>query len=135
MSARTGLTEGFRTGALLALGIASGAVFWAASAMFGLNLLFRRRADAAVGAQTRGAAYLLWLAWQLWREARDAAGGGRYRRPFRGRAVGRFPAGADDPTGQPQTRGACSRPSFWERCRRETPSWVYAALLIGGVCQ
>ena len=29
MSARTGLTEGFRTGVMLALGIASGAVIWA----------------------------------------------------------------------------------------------------------
>ena len=33
MSARTGLTEGFRTGVMLALGIASGAVIWAMAAM------------------------------------------------------------------------------------------------------
>ena len=35
MSARTGLTEGFRTGLMLAMGIGAGAVFWAAAAMFG----------------------------------------------------------------------------------------------------
>ena len=40
MSARTGLTEGFRTGVMLALGIASGAVVWALAAMFGLHLIF-----------------------------------------------------------------------------------------------
>jgi hypothetical protein len=40
MSARTGLTEGFRTGAMLGAGIATGAVFWALAAMFGLHLVF-----------------------------------------------------------------------------------------------
>ncbi|MFM7445097.1 MAG: LysE family translocator, partial [Tabrizicola sp.] len=40
MSARTGLTEGFRTGVMLALGIATGAVVWALAAMFGLHLIF-----------------------------------------------------------------------------------------------
>ncbi len=40
MSARTGLTEGMRTGLMLAMGIGAGAVVWASAAMFGLNLLF-----------------------------------------------------------------------------------------------
>ncbi|MGL5010751.1 MAG: LysE family transporter, partial [Paracoccaceae bacterium] len=36
MAARTGVTEGFRTGAWLAVGIGIGAVFWALAALFGL---------------------------------------------------------------------------------------------------
>ncbi|MCE8422185.1 LysE family transporter, partial [Rhodovulum sulfidophilum] len=39
MSARTGMSEGLRTGAILALGLAAGALVWASAALFGLALL------------------------------------------------------------------------------------------------
>ena len=39
MAARTGVTEGFRTGAFLAAGIGVGGVIWAAAALFGLGLI------------------------------------------------------------------------------------------------
>ncbi len=41
MAARTGLTEGMRTGVFLALGIGAGAVFWAVMALSGLAMLFK----------------------------------------------------------------------------------------------
>ena len=41
MAARTGVTEGMRTGAFLAAGIGAGAVVWASAALFGLTLLFQ----------------------------------------------------------------------------------------------
>ena len=41
MSARTGVTEGFRTGLFLAMGLGLGAVFWAVAALFGLAVLFK----------------------------------------------------------------------------------------------
>ena len=69
MSARTGLTEGFRTGALLALGIATGAVVWALAAMFGLHLIFDAAPSLLWTLKIGGAAYLLWMAWHLWRDA------------------------------------------------------------------
>ena len=70
MSARTGLTEGFRTGVMLAMGIGSGAVVWALAAMFGLNLLFAAAPSLLWALKIGGAAYLLWMAWSLWRDAR-----------------------------------------------------------------
>ena len=70
MSARTGLTEGFRTGVMLALGIASGAVIWAMAAMFGLNLVFAAAPSLLWLLKIGGAAYLLWMAWHLWRDAK-----------------------------------------------------------------
>lgn len=70
MSARTGLTEGFRTGFMLAMGIASGAVFWAMAAMFGLNLVFAAAPSLLWMLKIGGAAYLLWMAWHLWRDAK-----------------------------------------------------------------
>ena len=69
MSARTGLTEGFRTGVMLAMGIGSGAVIWALAAMFGLHLVFDAAPSLLWALKIGGAAYLLWMAWHLWRDA------------------------------------------------------------------
>ena len=70
MAARTGITEGFRTGVALAIGIALGAVTWALAAMFGLSLLFQYAPFALTTLKIIGAGYLLWLGWQLWRAAK-----------------------------------------------------------------
>jgi threonine/homoserine/homoserine lactone efflux protein len=69
MSARTGLTEGFRTGAFLAMGIGAGAVFWAISAMFGLNILFAFAPGLLTAFKIAGGGYLLWMGWKLWQQA------------------------------------------------------------------
>ncbi len=69
MSARTGLTEGFRTGVMLAMGIGSGAVIWALAAMFGLHLMFDAAPSLLWALKIGSAAYLLWMAWHLWRDA------------------------------------------------------------------
>ncbi|MBN2629535.1 MAG: LysE family translocator [Rhodobacteraceae bacterium] len=70
MSARTGLSEGFRTGALLALGIGAGAVVWASAAMFGLNLIFAAAPALLWALKLLGGLYLIWLGYHLWREAK-----------------------------------------------------------------
>ena len=69
MSARTGLTEGFRTGAMLAAGIGAGAVSWAAAAMFGLHLVFDAVPGLLVTLKLAGGAYLVWIGWKLWQSA------------------------------------------------------------------
>lgn len=69
MSARTGLTEGFRTGAVMAIGIGAGAVFWGASAMFGLNLLFAYAPGLLWALKIAGGGYLVFMGWKLWRAA------------------------------------------------------------------
>lgn len=69
MAARTGLTEGFRTGALLAAGIGLGAVFWASCAMSGLGLLFAWAPSLLVALKLAGGAYLVWVGYHLWRDA------------------------------------------------------------------
>ena len=70
MSARTGLTEGFRTGFMLATGIATGAVVWALAAVFGLTLVFEAAPSLLWALKLGGAAYLLWMAFHLWRDAK-----------------------------------------------------------------
>lgn len=69
MAARTGLTEGARTGVMLAMGIATGAMFWALAAMFGLNLIFAAAPSLLWALKIGGAGYLLWMGWNLWRNA------------------------------------------------------------------
>lgn len=69
MAARTGLTEGARTGVMLAMGIATGAMFWALAAMFGLSLVFAAAPSLLWALKVGGAAYLGWMAWHLWRDA------------------------------------------------------------------
>jgi len=59
MAARTGLTEGLRTGAFLAIGIGLGGVIWAAAALFGLNLLFQAAPALLWGLKLVGGLYLL----------------------------------------------------------------------------
>lgn len=69
MSARTGLTEGFRTGTFLAIGIGAGAVFWATCAMSGLGLLFAWAPSLLIALKLAGGAYLIWVGLTLWRDA------------------------------------------------------------------
>lgn len=69
MSARTGLTEGFRTGTFLAIGIGAGAVFWATCAMSGLGLLFAWAPSLLIALKLAGGAYLIWVGATLWRDA------------------------------------------------------------------
>ena len=69
MAARTGVTEGMRTGMFLAMGIGAGAVVWAAAAMFGLNLVFQAAPALLWGLKVIGGAYLIYMAWGMWRGA------------------------------------------------------------------
>ena len=70
MSARTGLTEGFRVGSFLAMGIGIGACFWAVCAMSGLGLVFAWAPWALTTLKIGGGGFLIWTGIRLWRHAR-----------------------------------------------------------------
>jgi threonine/homoserine/homoserine lactone efflux protein len=69
MAARVGVTEGLRTGAFLAMGIGIGAVIWATLALFGLAIIFQTAPAVLWALKIIGAAYLIYMAWKLWRTA------------------------------------------------------------------
>ncbi len=69
MAARIGLTEGWRTGVALAIGIGIGAVVWAGSALFGLALLFDYAPVLLTAMKIGGALLLIWMAIKMWRNA------------------------------------------------------------------
>lgn len=71
LAARTSLREGFARGVWLSVGIGLGACIWAAAAIFGLAVLFLAAPVVLGVLKYAGAAYLLYLAWKMWRHARD----------------------------------------------------------------
>ena len=114
MSARTGLTEGFRTGAMLALGIGAGAVVWASAAMFGMALVFALAPGLLWALKIGGAAYLLWMAWGLWRDAR-------------------VPLATDGARALPRSAGSAFRLGLFTQLANPKPAVMFGAIFLGTV--
>lgn len=114
MTARTGVTEGFRTAALLAVGIGAGAVVWAVAALFGLALLFELAPAALWAFKIAGALFLLWLAVGMWRHAAEPLGS----------------AGAD---AMPRSRGSALRLGLFTQLANPKPAVFFGAVFIGTV--
>jgi threonine/homoserine/homoserine lactone efflux protein len=128
MSARTGLTEGFRTGAMLAVGIGAGAVFWASAAMFGLNLLFEYAPGLLRAMKVIGGTYLVWIGWHLWQAAPQVLVTADARSVPRS-GFSAFRLGLVTQLANPKPAVLLSA-IFLGTVPPETPFWVYIALLI-----
>ena len=128
MAARTGLTEGARTGVMLGMGIGTGAVIWALAAMFGLNIVFAAAPSLLWALKIGGAAYLLWMALHLWRDAakpfatEDA-------RPVPRSPFAAFRLGLWTNLANPKAAVVFSS-IFLGTLNPETPSWVLGLLLL-----
>ncbi|MBL9057832.1 MAG: LysE family translocator [Rhodobacteraceae bacterium] len=128
MAARTGLNEGFRTGVMLAMGIGSGAMVWALAAMFGLNIVFAAAPSLLWALKIGGAGYLLWMAWHLWRDAKqpfvteDA-------RPVPRSALAAYRLGLWTNLANPKAAVMFSS-IFLGTLQADTPYWVLGLLLV-----
>ncbi len=71
VSVRTAAAEGFRPAAGLAAGLGAGAVLWAGAALTGLALLFEVAPFLFTALKLVGGCFLVWIAIQTWRHARD----------------------------------------------------------------
>jgi threonine/homoserine/homoserine lactone efflux protein len=127
MAARTGLTEGFRTGAMLAMGIGAGAVVWASAAMFGLNIVFAAAPALLWALKIGGGAYLLWMGWHLWRGARTPLVT-EDTRPVPRSALSAFRLGLLTQLANPKPAVMFSA-IFLGTVPQGTPLWIHAALL------
>ncbi len=116
MSARTGLTEGFRTGAMLAAGIGAGAVFWAAAAMFGLNILFAAAPALLWLLKIGGGAYLVWMGITLWRGASQ-------------------PFDTTDTHPVPRSGASAFRLGLFTQLANPKPAVMFSAIFLGTVPQ
>lgn len=113
MAARTGVTEGMRAGTFLAIGIGAGAVVWASAALFGLAIVFQVAPALLTGLKVVGAAYLLWMAWGLWRGA-DA--------PV-----------ADTGVRAPRSAWGAFRLGLFTQLANPKPAVMFSAIFIGAV--
>ncbi|MGL4310153.1 MAG: LysE family translocator [Paracoccaceae bacterium] len=127
MSARTGLTEGFRTGLWLATGIGAGAIFWATAAMFGMSMLFQTAPALLWTMKIAGGGYLVWMGIKLWRQATEPFVT-TDSRPVPRSALSAFRLGLFTQLANPKPVvmfGAI----FLGTVPPETPAWQIAALL------
>jgi threonine/homoserine/homoserine lactone efflux protein len=128
MSARTGVTEGLRTGAFLAIGIGAGAVVWAAAALFGLAVLFQAAPALLWALKIAGGLYLIHMAWGMWRTADtplDMSASSRTPRS----AASAFRLGLVTQLSNPKPAVLFSA-IFIGTVPKTTPLWVIAALLL-----
>lgn len=128
MAARTGVTEGLRTGAFLAAGIGLGGVIWAAAALFGLNIVFQAAPALLWALKLLGGAYLLWMAWGMWRDAAKPLDIGQESRLPRS-AASAFRLGLFTQLANPKPAVLFSA-IFIGTVPQGTAPWVYAALLV-----
>jgi len=71
MTVRTAASDGLRAALGVAAGLGTGAIVWALAALFGLHLLFQLAPALLLAFKLAGAAFLLWIALQTWRHARE----------------------------------------------------------------
>ncbi|SHH18676.1 LysE family translocator [Marivita hallyeonensis] len=69
---RQSVAGGFAAGVATGAGLATMAALWTGAALLGLNAVFAVVPWAYLLLKTAGAVYLIWIAIQLWRHARDA---------------------------------------------------------------
>ena len=69
MAIQTSLSAGRAAGVAVGIGLGSMAAAWTAMALLGLGAVFRLFPAVYAGAKIVGAAYLLYLAWKMWRQA------------------------------------------------------------------
>ncbi|MGL4319885.1 MAG: LysE family translocator [Paracoccaceae bacterium] len=128
MSARTGVTEGLRTGFFLAVGIGIGGVIWAMAALFGLNLVFQAAPALLWALKIIGGLYLIYMAWGMWKSADqplDMGGADRLPRT----PVSAFRLGLITQLANPKPAVLFSA-IFVGTIPQGTAVWVYAALLL-----
>jgi threonine/homoserine/homoserine lactone efflux protein len=128
MAARTGVTEGMRTGTFLAFGIGAGAVIWAMAALFGLALVFQAAPALLWAFKLFGAAYLLHLAWIMWRDAAQPLDMTQ-RSALPRTALSAFRLGLVTQLANPKPAVLFSA-IFIGTVPPQTPLWVYGALLL-----
>ncbi len=114
MAARTGVTEGLRTGAFLAIGIGAGGVIWAAAALFGLALVFEAAPSLLWALKIIGGLYLIYMAWGMWRSADT-------------------PLDMDAATRTPRTAASAFRLGLWTQLANPKPAVLFSAIFIGTV--
>ncbi|WP_322889224.1 MULTISPECIES: LysE family translocator [unclassified Yoonia] len=116
MSARTGVIEGMRTGAMLAVGIGLGGVIWAALALAGLAIIFEAAPALLWALKITGGGYLVYLAWKMWKAADQ-------------------PLDMGDQSAPPRTALSALRLGVVTQLANPKPAVLFSAIFLGTVPQ
>ncbi|MEJ6398730.1 LysE family translocator [Yoonia sp. 208BN28-4] len=109
---RVAAAEGFRVAAALALGFGLGAVLWAAAAMAGIALLFELVPALFTTMKLVGAAFLLFVAFMMWKHAKD-------------------PMEQPDPSVRPRSVWGAVRFGFLTFATNPKPAIFFGAVFVG----
>lgn len=71
ITAQTAVARGRAAGIKVAAGLSVGTIIWSTAALFGLTLLFKLVPPLFVATKLVGAAFLLWVAWKIFRHAAE----------------------------------------------------------------
>ena len=71
ITARTAVARSRGDGVKVALGLTAGTVIWSSAALLGLNAVFHAMPMLFMAMKMAGALFLLWIAWQIFRHAKD----------------------------------------------------------------
>jgi RhtB (resistance to homoserine/threonine) family protein len=71
ITARTAVARSRVDGVKVALGLTAGTVIWSSAALLGLNAVFHAMPMLFMAMKVAGALFLLWIAWQIFRHAKD----------------------------------------------------------------
>ncbi|WP_373506372.1 LysE family transporter [Aestuariivirga sp.] len=71
ITARTAVARSRLDGVKVALGLTAGTVIWSSAALLGLNAVFHAMPMLFMAMKMAGALFLLWIAWQIFRHAKD----------------------------------------------------------------
>ena len=114
MSARTGVIEGMKTGAMLAIGIGLGGVIWATLALCGLNFIFNAAPSVLIALKLFGGGYLVWMALKLWQSAATPLDMGHTNAP-------------------PRSVGSALRLGIVTQLANPKPAVLFSAIFLGTV--
>ena len=109
---RVAAAEGFGVACALALGFGLGALLWAGAAMAGLALLFEVLPMLFTALKLAGAAFLLFIAWSMWRHARE-------------------PLPTADPSARPRSAASAIRFGFLTFASNPKPAIFFGAVFVG----
>jgi threonine/homoserine/homoserine lactone efflux protein len=71
ITARTAVARSRVDGVKVALGLTASTVIWSSAALLGLNAVFHAMPMLFMAMKVAGALFLLWIAWQIFRHAKD----------------------------------------------------------------
>jgi threonine/homoserine/homoserine lactone efflux protein len=125
ITAQTAALRSPAAGVKVALGLGAGTLVWSSAALLGLNAIFQQFQWLYLSMKILGALFLLWIAWQIFRHAKEPV---ELTEPSTATAGGPFLKGFLTQIGNPKV-AVFFGSIFIAMLPREVPWWMALALI------